>query len=379
MIKKLHFYIIKEFFGSFLFGVVVFSILLIINMIFTMMDLLVSKGVAFFLVLKMFIFYLPNILTLSIPMAVLFGVLLSYGKLSSDNEITAMKSSGLSYKTLTMPIVILVCIISFFLVFFNHFFAPAINSHQRTLIEELATKSPLVKFHEKSVTNFGKYSLFANKVNNNDNSLYGISIYKFKNKDDAMVDTNSGKKNVLPQNDKGAWRISASSATVKAYRNGAQLTLHHGYWQKAHPENLNSMIHMTFKTYVFFIPLGNTIRGHSVEPSEIQSPQLLKTIKEYKNQGIPFMPYERDYWFRWIFAFAPIAFVFIALPIGMMTGKGSKAIGFGISLVVILVYYMLLMLSIILGENIPLGIIMWLPDFVIMAIGSYLFIKMVKK
>jgi len=88
----------------------VFTIILILNLIFDLINLFLSKGISFFIILKLFTFYIPNILTVSIPTAVLFATMLAYGRLSADNEITVMKSSGIDYKTLTMPIIILVCI-----------------------------------------------------------------------------------------------------------------------------------------------------------------------------------------------------------------------------------------------------------------------------
>jgi LPS export ABC transporter permease LptF len=382
MIKKLHLYIIKEFFTSFIFGILVFSLLLILNIAFELVELALSKGVAIFLVLKLFVFYLPNILTLSIPVSVLFGVLLSYGKLSSDNEITAMKSCGLNYKTLTSPVIYFVCILSIFLVFFNHFIAPTISNHSKHLYEEIITKSPLARFDAKSITNIGNYSLYANKVNNKTNSLFGLNIYKFENNDEDTSKKN--KKDILPQNDKESWRISAASASVKAYDNGIQLTLHNGYLQKANPANMSEITHMTFKKYIFFISLGENIKKATITLASIQSPQLLKIIDECKQQAMPlssYVNYQRDFWLRWVFAIAPIAFVIIALPIGLISNKRGKVMGFGVSLGITMLYYMLFLISTSLGEKeyAPLSIIMWLPNFVTTLIGSYLFFKMVKK
>ncbi|MDR0676424.1 MAG: LptF/LptG family permease [Elusimicrobiota bacterium] len=382
MIKKLHLYIIKEIYTSFLFGVLVFSLLLILNIAFELVELALSKGVAVLLVLILFLFYLPNILTLSIPMAVLFGVLLSYGKLSSDNEITAMKSSGLGYKTLTIPVISLVLTLSIFLVFFNHFIAPVINNHSKHFYEEIITKSPLAKFNAKSIVNIGNYSLYANKVNNKNNTLFGISIYKFENNEDSENQKN--QKNILPQNDKETWRISAAYALVKAYDNGVQLILHNGYIQKANPSNLSEITHMTFNKYIFFIALGQKTKENTITLASIQSPKLLEIISEYKKQGMPFseyVNYQRDFWLRWVFSIAPIAFIIIALPLGLNTNKRGKAMSFGVSLGIIILYYMLFIVATSLGEKeyVPLSIIMWLPNFVTILAGSCLFLKMVKK
>lgn len=381
MIKKLHLYIIKEFFSSFVFGVLVFAILLILQMAFELVDLTLSKGVGLLIVLKLFLFYLPNILTLSIPMAVLFGVLLSYGKLSSDNEITAMKSSGLDYKTLTMPVIFLVLIVSIFLIFFNHYISPIINSHSKYIYEEVIAKSPLAKLDAKSITKLGDYNLYANEVNHKTNRLIGLNIYKFEKNDEHLCTDN--KKNMLLHQDKESLRISAAYALVKTYDSGVQFTLHNGYMQKTNPVNLSDATHMTFYKYVFFIPFEKSMKESIVALASIKSNKLLRIINEYKKQEAPlsaYISYKRDYWFRWVFAIAPIAFVIIALPLGL-TNKRGKAISFMVSLGIILFYYMLFIASVSLGEKnyIPIDIIIWLPNFVTMLIGSYMLIKMAKK
>jgi lipopolysaccharide export system permease protein len=376
-IKILHLYLIKEFLSPFVFGLFVCSTLLLISLVFEMIDWLISKGASFFSVLKMFIFYLPDILSYAIPMAVLLGVLIAYGRLSSDNEITIMKSSGLNYKTLTIPIIILVCAISLFLVYFNHLLAPQINFNRRTLMQELATKRPLLKFAEKSMKSIGNYNLYANKVRSKDNALFGVSIYKFEDKDNN--DKNNDKIITMPQKDKGAWRIAAPFAEIKTCKNCVQLTLHNGYWQKAHPSNINTMAHTTFKTYVFSIPTKDIVKDDKIRMSAIKTPDLIKTIKRCRKQNIPALPYERDLWFRWAVSFAPLAFVIIALPMGIMIGRGGKVTSWVISIGVTATYYALLIISYSLCEKIPPRIIMWLPNFVIATAGIYLFIKMVKK
>jgi lipopolysaccharide export system permease protein len=364
MIKKLHLYIVREFFGCFIFGMAVFSILLVLNLVFDLVDFFLTKGVTFFLVLKLFAFYVLNILTLSVPMAVLFGVLVAYGRLSADNEVTAMKSSGLSYYTLTIPVIVLIFIISFFLLFFNHFLAPTTNTHFKSFFEEVMKKKPLIKFNAKSVTDLGEYRLYANKVNNKDNTLFGVSIYKFENKDD-----------------KNTWRIAASSGIVKVCENGVQLTLHNGYWQKAHLASIKNMTHMTFKNYVFFIPINKIIKKHNLTAPEITSPALLEIIKRSKKENLPVILYECNFWSRWTFAFAPFAFVLVAIPIAIMAGKNGRGIGFIMSLAIILVYYTLFILARNLAENgyAPIGIIVWLPNFLITTAGICLFIKMREK
>ncbi|WP_158408992.1 LptF/LptG family permease [Endomicrobium proavitum] len=377
MIKKIHAYIIKEFVYSFLFGLAVFSMLLLLDQVFQLVDLFLSKGVSLFLVIKLFALIFPNILTLAVPMAVLFGVLLAYGRFSEDNEITAMKANCVDYKTLSVPVIVFVAVLSFFLIFFNHFISPSMHGDFRNLFNEIITKRPLVKLDEKALISVEGYNIYANKVDNKNNSMFGITIYKFA--DQTKKQKSQGAASL--QNDSGEWRMSASSGTVKTYSNGIQLTLYKGYWQRATPSNIKNMTHVVFQSYTFNIPFQAAQAAQTVTTKEMSSVQLLKMIKDHKKQDIPYTAYSSEYWQRWIFALAPIAFVLVAIPIGIMSGKGGKTIGFGMSLGVLLFYYMLFLLVLNLGEKgrAPLGLIIWLPNILTSGIGAYLFTRMVKK
>ena len=161
MIKILHSYIVKEFLGSFAFGLIVFSAILLIDQIFQFVDLFLARGVAFWLVLQLFLLVIPTILSLTIPMAILFGVLISYGRFAEDNEITVMKATGVDYKTLSMPVIVFVAIISLGLVFFNHDLAPSTHKYFRTLYKNILTQTPLAKFNEKTIIDIGDYKLYA--------------------------------------------------------------------------------------------------------------------------------------------------------------------------------------------------------------------------
>jgi lipopolysaccharide export LptBFGC system permease protein LptF len=307
-------------------------------------------------------------------MAVLFGVLIAYGRLSEDNEITAMKSAGINYKTLTMPVIILVCMLSFFLLILNHFLSPASTSGFKNVFKEIIIKRPFVKLAEKTLNGLGEYNLYANKINNKDNTLSDVCIYKFENENSDEIDNETKR---LPQ----THRIYAPTATVESRKNAVQIILHNGYLHNVHPSNMKDMTHITFKTYRLFIPSSTYVNEEFLAEMGMSSPELIRTIKICKEYYLSSTKYEIEFWLRYILAFAPIAFVIVALPIGTMAGKVRKDIGFGISLGVVFIYYMLLILAIDSSkkEYIPANFMMWLPNTIVAAAGICLLAKMRKK
>lgn len=370
----MHRYIIKEFLGAFSFGLTVFSVILILDQLFQLVDLFLSKGVPFLIVAKLFLLVLPNIFSLTIPMAVLFGALISYGRLAEDNEITVMRATGTNYKHLSVPILAVVLLLSGFLIYFNHILSPSMYKNFRNIYQDILTKSPLVKFEERGVTNVGDYKLYAQKADRETNVLQGVNIYRFggtKNKAGIGADIS----------DSDPWRIAASSATVTVTTGAVVMRLYNGYWQRTNPSDIASMVYTTFNSYQFAIPLDDKLNSEEISLREMPSSKLRNIIKENYKQKLPAGEYENEYWLRWTIALAPLIFAFVGIPIGIMAGKGGKAIGFGMSLVVIFVYYMLLVVALNLGEKniVPSRYIMWLPNVVMGIAGIILFSKMVKK
>ena len=372
MIKILHKYILKEFIGAFTFGLIIFSVVLLLDQIFQLIDLFLSKGVSFFLISQLFVLIIPNILSLTIPMAILFGALLSYGRFSEDNEITVMKATGITYKTLSMPIVIFVVFISLGLVYFNHYLSPSTYKYFRTLYKKILTEAPLAKFNAKTITEVGHYKIYAHEVDSKKNTLTGINIYKFEKIEN---------KNKDKQTDHIPWRIAASYGTIGVDKDIVVLNLYDGYWQRTDPNELGCMIHMNFKKYKFTIPINSNMNFSDTSLRELNSKQIRKKIKDFSINNLEKNIYTNEYWLRWTVALAPIVFVLIAIPIGIMAGKGGKAIGFGMSLVVIFIYYLFLVISMNVGEKgyIPSCYIMWLPNFILAIVGTILFKKMLEK
>jgi LPS export ABC transporter permease LptG len=97
-------YLIKELLSPFFFGCALFTFFLLIDRIYHLTELVITRGVPFFLVLQLLFFMLPQFLAHTLPMALLVAVLLAGGRLAGDLEITAFKAAGVSIVRLFRPI-----------------------------------------------------------------------------------------------------------------------------------------------------------------------------------------------------------------------------------------------------------------------------------
>jgi len=360
-------YIMREFGESFFFGLLVFSIILLLDQIFQLVNLALAKGVSLFTVFKMFMLIIPTVATLAIPMATLFAILLAYGRLAEDNEITALRSSGVSYTPYTVPLLIIAVFLSIFLGYFNQVIAPKTHHQFRQLYTEALRQRPLVRFEEKSIISIDSYKLFASRIHKKGNILEQLTIYKFSPADKKA--------------DENTWRISAASATVSITPQAIIFHLNNGYWQKPNPQSPERLIHLTFDRYAFLIKLTENTLTESQSVKEMSGRELRAMITQHRAQKIPSTFFETEYWLRWMLASAPLVFALIGIPIGMVLERGGKSISFGLSLVVLFGYYIVLATGLSIAEKgfIPPGVILWLPNALTLFSSIFLWKRMLNK
>lgn len=106
MFRLLDRYVLRECLGPFFLGLLVFSFMLLINLLFQLAEMIIQRDVPVALVGELLLNSLPNILVITVPMAVLFGVLIAIGRLSSDSELIAMRASGISLFALYKPVML---------------------------------------------------------------------------------------------------------------------------------------------------------------------------------------------------------------------------------------------------------------------------------
>ncbi|MCF6178825.1 MAG: LptF/LptG family permease, partial [Geopsychrobacter sp.] len=111
--RRINRYIFFETLTPTLLGLIVFTFILIMGRLPSLTELVVNKGVPLFSIFKLFSYLLPTFLSITIPLSFLLGILLAFGRLSSDGEFIALKSTGISLYTLLIPILSfsLVCVL----------------------------------------------------------------------------------------------------------------------------------------------------------------------------------------------------------------------------------------------------------------------------
>ena len=349
-------YLLAQFIPPFLFGVSLFSGVLLLDKIFDLIDLLVNKGVSFVLSAKIFVLFLPTIMSLSVPMALLLASLLTFGRLSEDNEILALRSSGLSFRQILWPPILFAALVSTALIPFNTELTPRAMGQFRTIYHKIAQMDPL-QIEPKRFVAVRNVRLYAGEVQKERKLLKEVWLYR--------IFPDYTERVFAPR---GKWDVSESRLS---------LNLLDGQIERFNHNSTGDFLHIGFKTYSLAVPLQMASDARSRNWREYKNVELRREISRRTLLQIPSGEIKSEYHLRFALAFAPLALALIGIPLGMTIERGGRGVGFGAAVGVLFFYYLLLVMGMNLAdrETIPALPALWMANTVATIVGLILFRK----
>jgi len=291
-------------------------------------------------------------------MAVLTGTLLAFGKLSSDREILAMRTSGVSLWALAFPILVVGLILSLGLIPINDRVVPWSHYAIRQLVKEIGIRNPTAFLEPGTfIKEFKPYILFVYGVEGN--RLSKIRIYE-------------------PQEGRPTRTIVAEKGEfipIPAERR-VLLKLYDGTADEPDPKNPSKFYKLQFATYTMNMNVkeGTDPKTLARKPKDMSLRMLREEAGKLKSQGIDPTPLQIEVHRRIAIAFSPLAFMMMGLPLGITTRRAQRSVGFGLSVLVFLGYYLLLVLGQGLAQKgtLPAGLALWLGNLACLALGAAL-------
>jgi len=178
-VRLLRSYILRLHLVPFLLGFGVVTFILEMDVLFDYLDLVVNRGVAVGVVAQLFGLSLGYIVALSAPCAVLVAVLMTFGRLSQDNEITALRASGVNLASVLVGPLAASVALAVGLTLFNNHVLPRANHAFANLLIDIGRMRPTVKLQEGVfITDFPGYNMLVHSVNGRTNEMRGITIYQ---------------------------------------------------------------------------------------------------------------------------------------------------------------------------------------------------------
>lgn len=200
-------YVLKEHVAPFFLALFVITFLFVVDFLVMILDNVLSKGLPASTVLEIFLLNIAWMLSLSVPMAVLVACLMAFGRLSGDQEITAMKAAGVSPLSIMRPVLLVGVLIAELLILFNNWVLPEANHRSVELMSAVSRKKPHAFIDAgKLTTQFPGVQLWVERIDPLTGTLYGIQIFETEGKGPPRI-------------------VLADSATMEYADNGATLML----------------------------------------------------------------------------------------------------------------------------------------------------------
>src|SRR5687767_9699331 len=155
--------------------------MLLLNYVAKRFGELAGKGLPWSVIGEFVGLTVPFIFAMTLPMAVLISTLYAFSRLAADNEITALKSSGVGLRRIMTPVILAASVITVGMIFFNDQVMPRANHRLAVLHRDIAQKKPTFALREQVINELsaGKFYLRAGHIDKNSNRMREITIYDF--------------------------------------------------------------------------------------------------------------------------------------------------------------------------------------------------------
>lgn len=400
----LYLYIIRQHFFPFLFSIVTLMFIFLFQFLMKFADRLVGKGLDTWIVIKLITYNLSWMVVLVIPMSVLVATLMAFGQLSQNNEITVMKSSGISlYKMMLSPFLVSI-LLAYLMVRFNNDVLPDANHQAKILMQEISQTKPTLSLEpgvfSQEVTN---YAILVREVDPKSNRIKGVTIYDYndsrkinivtakdgniyfsKDQTKLIMDLREGEIHESNVNETNLYRklvftkhritMNAEEFTFQQSSAASQRTdrelsaadmriivdslkILKTNYEKKYKEELNKYSLINFKQ----INTNNFTQSNLNSFNENKATyfdNLIRRVKTYQNNIISakirvemtereINKYMVEIHKKYSIPAACIIFILLGAPLGVIIRKG----GFGISASISLIFFMIYWASLIGGEK----------------------------
>lgn len=174
-------YIIKSHIAPYFFGLAIITFVFIMDFIFRYLDLFIGKGVDFFVVLEFFVLSLGHMFALIIPMAVMPATLMAFGQLASENEVTAMKATGVSLYRMILPVLLASIVLAAGLVYYNNHILPESNHRLMNLMIDIGRMKPTLEIRENIFSEAVEgYTILVREKDDKTGKIKDIQIFEKK-------------------------------------------------------------------------------------------------------------------------------------------------------------------------------------------------------
>jgi len=363
MPKIINRYIFKEVAIPFAMILFVLTFILLMGKLLQIMDLLVNKGISMLAIIKIIVLLMPSFMMFTIPIALLIAILVGMGRLSADNEITALKASGIGLRQIFHPLAAAALITFIITIIISNFLVPQSNMATKQLLFSIAQQNASVGIKEKVFNaDFNGILLYAEKIPVDGNHMESVIV------SDSRI---AGEQNTIVA--QKAYLISnpESLKIMLRLENGSNHIV---------SGDLKSYRKIDFKSYDINLDLAAAMNEANKEEAksstEMTLNELLAKMKKPGLEEAAVRELAIEAHKKFSIPLSCIFFGILAFPLGIRSHRAVKSRGFAVGLIVVSVYYLLRIGGEALVETGRLSPVVgaWTPNLLFALLGIYLFI-----
>jgi lipopolysaccharide export system permease protein len=352
-------YLITELGGPFAFGLTAFTLIFVATQLLALGRLVSESHAPLWAAIEYFLWQMPGVLLLVIPMAMLLGVLLAMQRLSGESEVTALKAGGVSLARVVAPLLAVGVIASLVSLVLQESLVPLANDNaayvRQSVIEHVAPGSANLSAITP-LPNGGKQVTFAGAFDPETQALLSVTLLQY-NSHQKLQDEILADRAVYGNS---TWTFE-NATTYHFDPNGGVATETAPHLAVDIGERPNQIAKQTLNI---------------TDPSQMSRAEIRAELATGALSPGQRRTFVATYAAKLATPFAAFVFTLIAVPFGLRPARGGGAtgLGFGIAIAIVFVYYVVATVCLAIGGMAfwLAGIAAWAPNVLFTAMGLYL-------
>ncbi len=349
--KTLNLYLCRNLGGGLLIAVAISTFVMLTAQFAKVFELL-SRGVPFQVLLACVAYRIPQALSYTIPLGIFIAAILLFNKMSTENEMTAIRAGGISLWQIAAPAVMIGALLSVLCGYFHIELAPDFKYRSKWLVQEEGVKSPLMLIEEgRFVEMFDGYVIFVGKKTGD--RVHDIHLYMLDDADRVhrKVDARSGE--LILREEVRELEFTLFGTTIETI-------------DPDFPNDVSRIRRIKGERLTIPLAYGDKLDRKSLirHPNEMRLSQLLARIRIQAERGVDITPLYVELHMRAALALSPFSFVLIAIPLGIRRPRNETNYGLAACFLVPLAYYSLITFFDTFKYNPEAHpeLLMWLPN-----------------
>jgi len=343
--------------ASFVTALGLFTVLLVMNHLFYLARLIIGQGIAIHVALVLMAYKIPYFVAFSAPMGVLLSTVWGMGRLADHNELAALRVSGVGLLRIAAPLIVAGSVVAAGTLVFAEGVVSLSEDQYRVVMSDVVAHGP--ELHPVE-------NVFFQAPIPQGNALYSAHNYDPRSRTLQAVTV----VYMTPRQP-----VEIIEADHASYIQGTQWTFQNGHVYVLSEGQMVSTKFDTLRVTVPRSPQDFTLAPK--QPQDMSIRELLGEVARYRGNGGDVGPFVGELNAKIATALSAVAFVVLAVPLSLRPHRSGPSMGFGMSILILVVYYIIAIPSQLAADGHVLSPVFaaWLPDLLVGAAGAVLLFR----